>query len=390
MRLDSFLTKQLRLLKRGKAAQAAEKLQNEVVRYHGSPTFYSILGQACLRSGDLKGAQTYFQQALEKQPHDGCLLLALAFFHLRRGDTKGAIEFYLEIQDLPLTQAKKNVKRRAQRAMRIIRKAAAQGSGNDALLLWMNSKKAKQLYPPLPFVRPSAATIAGLALLVVLALGGCGVFYLHSQGYNLKAVREAVFPAKAERSGYATSALLGNERKAPVSVDGSFRYVLTQSQVLSLYTQARQLFNDYKDQECHVAVNKILNSNASDAVKAKAKLLLSYMPVPGFDTFKENQSFSYKDVAKDPLSYRDCYVIWRGRAANINDGTDKPSFNLLVGYDNGKTLDGIVPVTMDFVTSVTSDAPIRVLGKVSAAKSKDGTVTLSLEGTALYQGPQLR
>jgi hypothetical protein len=185
-----------------------------------------------------------------------------------------------------------------------------------------------------------------------------------------------------QREGLVPSALKSEERQNPVAVGGSYRYILTRDQVLNTYETARDLFNKDHDESAKMNLNRILESNASDAVKGKARLLISYMEVPGFDTLRDR--FAYTEVQQEPALYRDCHVVWRGMATNLMVGETTTSFDFLVGYDTRSTLLGIVPVKFAFSVSVNPEQPLEVLGRVVLVSTDKG-LYIVIEGVALHQ-----
>ena len=50
--------------------------------------------------------------------------------------------------------------------------------------------------------------------------------------------------------------------------------------------------------------------------------------------------------------------------ANLVNGKDAITFDLLVGYDQEKQLEGIVPVSLGFAVQLSNGAPLEVLGQV--------------------------
>ena len=53
-----------------------------------------------------------------------------------------------------------------------------------------------------------------------------------------------------------------NERKYAVDMEGSYIYVLTQSQILKAYSDAQTYFNAHRDNAAQVEINRLLSSNA--------------------------------------------------------------------------------------------------------------------------------
>jgi hypothetical protein len=359
-----MLTKAIRLMNGKKYGEAIRLLEPEVVRYHDSFYYYYILGSSCLRAGDFGGGYTYFKRAREIKMRDSGTLLGMAVCYLRRGDTERAIDLYLEVQELePRNPIVK-------KALAVLRKY----SGRENLSAWIDSGKTPRLFPPpitLSFPWPRFILIAALLLAVLLA-GGI-------------LLRSGVLDRRgSERQNIAGISLEREDRDTPVQVGGSYRYILTRDQVLEAYEQGRNLFTEYRDEDAKVPLNRIIESNASDSIKNKARLLISYTEVPGFDTFKEQNSFPYSRVIQEPVLYRDCYVIWKGMATNMDVREAGFSFDLLVGYDTRRVLEGIVPVNFDFSETVDPERPLEVLGRIVPISAAGGE-GVRLEGVALHQ-----
>jgi hypothetical protein len=367
IKLDPILTKAARLSKRKQYGAAIQILEPEVVRYHDSFRYYYILAVSCLYISDFSGAFTYFKRARDIKMRDPSVLLGMAMLYLRRGDTARAIDFYLEVEELD----PKNVQ--AKRALAFIKKHG----DPENLEAWIESGKLNKLYPPLPKVPLTVSDIIlpAAGLLVVIALG-LGIFYKLNT------------PSEPKRSGFDLANLEREERAEPVQVGGSYRYVLTRQQVLDTYDKALNLFTGRRDEASKVELNRLLESNASESIKNKARILLSYTEVPGFDSLEDR--YSYSEVNKEPWLYRDCYVIWRGMAANVNMLEKGTNFELLVGYDTRSVLEGTVPVEFDISIPVDLERPLEILGKVIPVSGIESSVEnqgigIILEGIAVHQ-----
>jgi len=354
---DTILKKAIFLAKRKKLDESIKMLEAEVFRYQDSHDYYYILGTSCLYAGDFGGAFTYFNRAKNIKFREPNTLLGLAVLFLRRGDTDKALDLYLDVEDIDPANGM------ARRALGIIRKYG----GTEELDTWLNSTKIHSLYPPLPKTKISVKFFI-IPCLVVAA--GLGIFI------GIK--RVPVFM----RGGLEESVLGKAEWDNPVEMGGVYRYILTGGEVLSHYNQARKFFNEYRDEAAKRELNRILESNASEAIKNKARLLRGYTSVPDFTTPPEDH-FSYTEVKADPLLYRDCHVLWSGSAANVKIGTDSVSFDLLVGYDTRTTMEGSVPVELDFPAELNTTQPLEVLGRVVPL----GTDKFMLAGTGIHQSP---
>ncbi|MDR0453133.1 MAG: tetratricopeptide repeat protein [Treponema sp.] len=363
MKLDPVLTKAIRLLRRRKYGDVIRTLESEVFRFRDSFRYYYILGIACLKVNDFGGALDFFKRAYDIKKKDVRILLGLAVLFMRRGSTDRAVDLYLEVQEID----PKN--RIAKRALKMIRKHGAAGNDDS----WAETGKLSVLYPPAPKAPFSAKTVL-IPLFLILATGA--VFLL----YRLNILNP--FNSPGDRQGLSLTMLDREERDAPVQVDGAYRYVLTRNEVLRTYAEAQKLFLQYRDEQAKVNLNRIIESNASEAVKNKARLLLSYTGEPGFDTLRDR--FKYTDVLDDPSLYRDCHVIWRGMAANLELGEDSTAFELLVGYDTRRTYEGTVAVTLGFAANINTEQPLEVLGRVVPV-SGPGGMGIRLRGLAVHQ-----
>ena len=368
MKLDPILTKAVRFAGKRNYDAAIKTLESEANRYYGSYTYYYLLGISYLYSNVFGVALTYLKLAMEKKARDPLTMLGLAALYLNHGDTDKAVDLYLEV--LVIDPSNKI----AGRALKIIRK----NSGAESISAWIDSGRLHVLFPPFPRLDISPKSIgfgiiAGAAALSLLF--GIGV------KTGLLPLPGGLAP-KDNRTVPAEIILEKEEIDAPVQTGGSYRYVLTGKQVLDDYNEARKFFTEYRDEAARVKLNRILESNAAEPVKNKARLLISYMQVPGFDTLKDR--FSYSEVTNDPFMYRDCHVIWRGMASNLNVQQNSTSFDFLVGYDTYRTMEGIVQVNYDFAIPVNNERPVEILGRIIPL-SAEREPRIRIQGIALNQ-----
>ncbi|MDR0402097.1 MAG: tetratricopeptide repeat protein [Treponema sp.] len=340
MSSDPLLNKALGLMRKKNYDSAIKMLESEVFQYQESFQYYHILGLCCLYAGDLGGAFTYFNRAKNIKFRETGPLLGLAFYFLKRGDTEKVVDLYLDIQDLD------NGNKIAGKALNLIRKSR----GGEELSAWMQSRKATRLYPPIPVPRlKRTALLLPPALLLCLVAAGT-VFFLNRT-------------LKLSRAGLENSVLVNEEKSSPVETGGSYRYILTGNEIIRLYDEARNFFNEYRDEKAKYNLNRILQSNASQAIKNKAVLLKSYTAIPGFDTLKD--SFGYREVHDEPALYQDCYVVWKGMAANVEQIEHSASFDMLVGYDTCRVMEGAVNVGLSSPAEVNPSVPLEALGKIA-------------------------
>jgi tetratricopeptide (TPR) repeat protein len=373
MRLEPVLEKAIRLIRQGRYDRGIRILEPEASRYRGSYLYYYLLAVAYLNIRDFKNSKFYFEYALKSRQNDtrGAfrdpeILLGFAALYLHRGDTAAAVDYYLEILD----DDENN--RIAEKALRLIKKY----SSGKRLSNWLNSTGFRKIFPRVPKIPLSWNRVLVPALIGVLAV---------SAGVTGILVWREVIPApwsRVSERDMGGTALDREEKANPVQTGGVYRYVLTKDQVLDEYSRALSLFSEFRDEQARVRINRLLESNASDPVKNKARILVSFMEKPGFDNFRRSDNFSYSEVIKDPPLYRDCSVIWRGMATNVRAG--EGSFDFLVGYDKKTNLEGIVEVRFPGAINVNSEEALELLGRVVPVSGPSG-LTIAIEGISIHQ-----
>jgi tetratricopeptide (TPR) repeat protein len=354
------------LYRSGRYAELVTLLEPQLPVYRESQRFYYLLGSACLRSGDPGGGLTYLKRSEQLSPANPETMLALAALAVRRGESEKAIEYYLRIlEDRPGD-------RRARRCLAILRKEG----GSEGLARLLETGRIEKLYP-------GRRALPRFILPVLAALVACAALYLlWPLGVSL--VESATRP-RAARPEVAAVALSGAERDSPVVTGGSFRYVLTEKQALSGFEKAKDYFQDYRDNAALVEINRLLGSNASAGLKEKAKSLRAFVGKPDFRTIRDAPS--YAEVQADPALYDGCSVDWKGMAANVRAGpaaqvgTDAGSlaFDFLVGYQDKKRLDGLVPARM-----IGGDVPVdRALEILAVLRAGGGA--FSMDCAAIHE-----
>ncbi|MCL2231893.1 MAG: tetratricopeptide repeat protein [Treponema sp.] len=364
MKLDAILTKATRFARKGKYDEAIKTLEIQVNRYYGSYTYYYLLGLSYLYSDIFGRALEYLRLASKQNMRDPYALLGLAALYLNHGDTDKAVNLYLEVQSIDASN------RIAKKALKIIQKNPAP----EEISAWIDSGRLHTLFPPFPKAdiryTKTALGLFAVAAGLVLALGislRAGFLFWPADGD----LRE--LPPGFELSS--------EERALPLQAGAGYRFTLTAAQVLEQYEEARRLFLEYRDDAARIRLNRILESNASEPIKNRARLLISYMEVPGFDTLRDR--FSFSQVLEDPLLFRDSHVIWRGMPTNLSIQHNATSFDLLVGYyDDRRVLEGIVQVSYDFAIPINPEFPVEILGRVIPVHGERG---MRIQGVAINQ-----
>ena len=357
---QDVLTIAWRFMRRRKFATAIKLLEARQDIYEGNFEYYILLGIACLYVGDIGSSSLYFQQARKIKLTDTRLLLGQAAIFLRRGDTERALQYYIEIKE---NDAGNKIARNAIEFIRM-------HGDYDTICRWVDTGRIEQFYPSLgvnpekvaAIVAPSVCFILGVVL--VLSLFPKKNYY------------------KGGRLDLTELSLSSDEKNNAQEKDLSgqtFGYILSDKQIYKSYLDAMDYFQTHRDNAAQVEINRILNSNASLTIKKKAQLLMGYLEEPTFDTLTDNPS--YKAVEADPALYLDAWVSWGGKVTNAvvyEDGSY--SCQLLVGYESGEVVEGIVTVRFASEPNITPDQPVKILGKIS---TQDGKIYLS--GRAIYQ-----
>ena len=364
MKLDPILTRAVGLARRKNYNGAIKTLELEVNRYYGSFTYYYLLGLSYLYSGIYGLALRYLNLAVEQKLRDCNTLLGLAALYLNHGDTDKAVDLYLEVQSLDENN------KIAKRALKTIRKHP----GPENISSWIDSGRLHTLFPQFPKADLPVKTLVTRIIAAAAVL-------LIAMGVSLKLELFSLPFGKGGRAVPSETEIASEEKEAPVQTGGSYRYVLTRNEVLNEYNEARRLFASYRDEAARVKLNRILESNASEPVKNRARLLISYLGTPDFSSLKDR--FSYSDVIKEPFIYRDCHIIWRGMAGNLKQEQNSTSFDLLVGYDTLRTMEGVVQVNYNFAIPVNPERPVEILGRVIPVSGEREVIRI--QGIALNQ-----
>lgn len=332
-------------------------LEPNVIQYRDSFQFYFYLGLACLYTGDTGGATSYFQRARQIKLRDPELMIAQAALFLRRGETHQAVEYYLEA----LEYAPEH--RLAKRCLDFIRKKG----DRDTISALVETGKIFRFYP---HPKRKGSLAVPFVFIFSIAILGAGLWF----GFPLL----DTVSTKMERADLSSLMLASAERSVAVELGGSYRYILTEKEVIRSYSNALSFFQSYRDNAAQVEINRLLYSNASAAIKQKARLLMEYLVEPGFDTIKDN--FAYKKIQEDPQLYLDCWIVWKGMATNIITTEHTTDLDFLVGYDTRSALEGIVPVHFATVFDINPEKPLEILARISSENGK-----LILQGKSIFQ-----
>ncbi len=358
--VQDVLTIAWKFMRRRKFATAIKLLEARREIYEENFEYYVLLGIACLYVGDIGSSSSYFAMARKIKLTDTRVLLGQAAIYLRRGDTDRALQYYMDITDNdPNNKVAKN-------AVEFIRTRG----DYDTICRWVDTGRIEQFYPPLGVNPEKIAAITIPAVCFVLGV----------------VVVLALFPRKnlykGERRDLSELTLSSEEKNNAQEKDLSsqaYGFILNDKQISKSYVAAMEYFQSHRDNAAQVEINRILNSNASVSIKQKARVLMSYLEEPTFDTLTDNPS--YAAVEAEPALYLDAWVSWGGKVTNavINENGSY-TCQLLVGYESGEVVEGIVTVRFASTPNIMPDQPVKILGKICSEDKK-----IYLEGKAIYQ-----
>ncbi|WP_294430810.1 hypothetical protein [uncultured Treponema sp.] len=339
--------------------------------YRESFDYFLTAGIACLYLGDTGSAGAYFQRARHIRMTDPTLLCSQAVLFLRRGDTDRAISYYLDVLDYDPDN------KLALSAMEFIR---THGSYEDVCKA-VDSGEIEQFYPPLG-INPDLIKRIALSVLLGIVLA---ILLLNFANVS-RLFRGVRLPSSSSRADLSELFLsveeLGNAHKKDLT-GGTYKYILSDSQIKKSYDTAMTSFQNYRENASLVEINRLLNSNASDSIKAKARMISTYFKEPSFDSLNDyDDNIEYSQVAKEPELYLGCTVSWSGRISNAVQEGRSFRCDLLVGYENMERVEGFVPLFFEEAPypAIDGERPVRVLAKI---KVENGRILL--EGRAVYQ-----
>ncbi len=341
-----------KLFRARKFTEVIRILEPEVFRYRENFEYFQLLGFSCLHAGDFGGAFSYISRAHQIKHDDINVILGLGAVHFRKAENESALKRWLEVVEV---QPSNPI---ARRGLDLLRK----GLTPDALQAFIDAGRLKSLYPPLPRRIPlGPLLIAALSILVVT-------------GIAILATRLSV-PRDTARPGVSVIEIPSG-LSSFIDKGSDFTFVMSEREVRQVFLQAKRYLLAYRDNLAAVEINRILLSNAAPAVKERARMLKGFLTQPTFDTLRD--SFPYATVSRQPALYDGCAVRWKGKVANLKVGTDAIAFDLLVGYDQEKQLEGIVPVTMPFAADLSNGGALEILGQVVAQGATTTLLGISL------------
>lgn len=335
------LKKASRLFKTGKYNKVLQILEPQVFRYRQSFDFFYFLGISCLNTSDFGGGYSYLQRAIDLKPDDINTMAGLALVHFKRQESSEAIQQWFKILDIEPNN------KLAKKGLEILKKYSKQ----EEFIEYLESGRFLNLLPGRNSINPKIIRI--IFIILVISIFSVSAFYAHNIFLKKDIKRQGISAIELNNFGSLTDK----------NLTGIYHF--SDNEIRKIFESVRKYFESYHDNLAMREINRLLLSNADDSTKKKVKLLSSYMIIPGFTTLKTN--YSYQEFLEEPELYQNCYIHWKGRLSNLIITDNLIMFDFLVGYDDKKILEGIMPVTLDFGARIDSDFPIEILGKINKA-----------------------
>lgn len=336
-----------RLLARGRNSKVIRFLEPKVPLFIEDPTYYTILGRACLESGLLKDADTYLNRGIQAEPKHLEARLTLAVNYLKRKDPVSAVRTWLEVlEDYPNDKyASKGLK-----TLKNIPDLFEQDSFLKA-------------FEPSSFLPPVGSRWQGrILMLLVVFLALIVGFYV----WGLESSLLGPLIKNDYRTGFE---VLKSERPQTEERSDVF-YPLAKQELAGIIKKALRYYQSYEDNEARYELNKIRYSNATEKIRRQSIGLIELLDEPTINSLET--SYTYDDVKQNPWLFEGVWVLWTGLAANITSDADATRFDFLVGLDKEQILEGRVKVEIPFPI-VMEQLPLELLARV---EPRDGDFIL--------------
>lgn len=335
------------MLARGRNSKVIRFLEPKVPLFIEDPTYYTILGRACLQSGLLKDADIYLNRGIQAEPNHLEARLSLAVNYLKRKDPVSAVRIWLEVlEDYPKDK-------HALRGLKTL-KSIPDLFQQDRFL---------EEFEPRRFLPHIGSKWPGriLSLLIILLLVLVG-FYFRGTGNS--------FLGPLIRKNYRTGSEGLESRKSQTEEKEGVFYPLEEQELSKTIRRALRYYQAYEDNRARYELNKIKYSNATEEIRQQSMALIELLDEPAINTLKT--SYTYDEVKQNPWLFEGIWILWSGLAANITSDSSATHFDFLVGLDKGQVLEGRVGVEIPFPILM-EQLPLELLARV---EPRDGDFAL--------------
>ncbi|WNY63792.1 tetratricopeptide repeat protein [Borreliella americana] len=359
MEPNKIINKSIYYYNSKKYSQAIKLLEKEIFFYKNYYLYHYVLGMSYLRIGNLGNAQTYLKKAYTLNPGESNIKQAIAILLVSQGKEEKAIQIWLK-----MIEENQEVDR-SELSLEIIRKNPIKDSA-----FFKNSNLYEKLFPTIKAIPDKNST----KLIIIIIIGGIvfiSMLAIYFVFYEQKTKTSANLKTEINKNlnniaAYIDDIKINNKEKIK-NEEGQFILILTSDEIKNSFEKIKIYLKKGKDNFARVEINKILNSNASESIKLKAKNLASFISRPDFISF--NEHLNLKDIKKDPSIYSNVYVKWEGVVNNIEKKDNIIQFDFYVGY-NKNVLSGIIPTKTTFDIDIDFKDNVEILGQIEYKKNK--------------------
>lgn len=359
MESNKIINKAISYYNSKKYSQSIKLLEKEIFFYKNCYLYHYVLGMSYLRIGNLGNAQTYLKKAYTLNPSEPNIKQAIAILLVSQGKEEKAIQIWLK-----MIEENQEVEK-SELSLEIIRKNPVKGS-----IFLKNSNLYEKLFPIIKTIPDKNLT----KLIIIIAIGGIiliSILAIYFIFYKQKTITSTNWQAEINKNlnniaTYIDDIKINNKEKIK-NDEGQFILILTSDEIKNSFEKIKDYLKTGKDNFARVEINKILNSNASESIKLKAKNLASFISRPDFIEF--NEYLNLKDIKKDPAIYSNVYVKWEGIVNNIEKKDNIIQFDFYVGY-NKNVLSGIIPTKTTFDIDIDFKDSVEILGQIEYKKNK--------------------
>ncbi|AJA90627.1 hypothetical protein OY14_00655 [Borreliella chilensis] len=361
MEPNKIINKSIYYYNSKKYSQAIKLLEKEIFFYKNYYLYHYVLGMSYLRIGNLGNAQTYLKKAYTLNPSESNIKQAIAILLASQGKEEKAVQIWLK-----MIEENQEVDR-SELSLEIIRKNPIKGP-----VFLKNSRLYEKLFPIIKTIPDRNPT--KLIIIIIIIIGGIvfiSMLAIYFVFYEQKNTRFANLKTEINKnlnniSAYIDDIKINNKEKIK-NEEGQFILILTSEEIKNSFEKIKNYLKTGKDNFARVEINKILNSNASESIKLKAKNLASFISRPDFISF--NEYLDLKDIKKDPSIYSNVYVKWEGIVNNIEKKDNIIHFDFYVGY-NKNILSGIIPTKTTFDIDIDFKDTVEILGQIEYKKNQ--------------------
>lgn len=316
-----------------------------------------ILAFSLLETDDEEEALFYFKKALSINRNDVEALNAMSFLVLSENNIEQSINYLLDA--IYIEKDNNKLKQNLEKIRNI----------KDPKVFLSMNKPADFIFIRLPRERLinkiQILTADILSLPLVRAIGVTGgivllLFLLYPVFRDI--VKDYLFK-NGIGHGRVTHVAIQDIDKL-VEERSKYNIKLSGSEVKTKFDSIKTYLQENQHNRAVIVINELLNSNASEFIKERVRVLQMFLP----DVTVQTIDFTpqVQDVIKIPFLYKDVFVRWNGTIANLEHKARKETaFDLLINFVDNAVVEGIAETHYDGFLQVLSGEKVAVFGQIA-------------------------